>query len=81
MVAYKDKVERMTPEQLAEFILKDRICKNCKWWKSFGNNVVQCENKTVLGYTVRVSFTFGTDSMCFEPSETFGCNQWEKRDE
>lgn len=31
MPAYKD-IERMTPQQLAEFILKDRICKNCKYW-------------------------------------------------
>lgn len=74
MPAYKDKVERMTPEQLAEFILKERVCKNCKWW-SLGGYCVKYE---INEYIQR----FGNGHYIkFEPPEIFGCTLWEKRDE
>ena len=63
--------ERTTPEQLAEFILKERICKNCKWWArlhgGMGDKYGQCRN----------------DLSSYPPEivtkEDFGCNQWEKK--
>jgi len=55
----------------------ERICRNCKWWKSFSNNITQCENKTVLKFTAQVNPMFGNYTMCFEPFGNFGCNQWE----
>ena len=51
MPAYKD-TERQTPEELAEFILKDRICDNCKFYspKLFDSvKGSECENKFLYG--------------------------------
>ena len=72
MPAYKD-AERMTPEQLAEFILKERICKNCKWWQmlspySYHGN---CKNYVVLEMVA--------DNTDFLATTLFGCNQWEAK--
>ena len=69
MPAYKDKVDRMSAQEFARFLLKDRICKNCKWWQVFDDGITvgfQCRNDKV---------------MIFEPPPGFGCNLWRNRDE
>ena len=62
MNSYKD-VERTSPEELAEFILKERTCKNCKHYYGFMDNL-ECKNPNII---------------VLDPSGTFGCNQWEKK--
>ena len=78
MPAYKD-AERMTPEQLAKFILKERVCKNCKW---FGEEdtyekekVLVCKNESMSGYTPR-EYPY---TLHLAPPPDFGCNQWEAK--
>lgn len=80
---------RMTPKQLSEwleyrgydvdFMLKDRTCKNCKWWERFklpsvnaGHGI--CENLYGGGGHVQ-------GGKNFIPPANFGCNLWEERDE
>ena len=72
MPSYKD-TERQTPEQLAEFILKERVCKNCKWWnksKITPPGMGICKNDVLIIYTNNAS---GLNT-----EKYFGCNQWEK---
>ena len=73
MPAYKD-VERQSPEELAEFILKERICKNCRWWErreTYMNGAFGiCEHTDMVGYVENT----------FEPHASFGCNQWKKKE-
>ncbi len=81
MPAYKDKVKRMTPKQFARYILsrdfpQECICKNCKWWVMEDEALARffsCHNSIVQGIP-RVPTPV-------VPPETFGCNQWEKKEE
>ena len=69
MEVYLSKIDiqkRMTPEQLAEFILKKRVCKNCKWNSNAGFDSRYCMAET----PVEIIGTY---------EETFSCNQWEKK--
>lgn len=55
----------------------DKICKNCKWWvienEECGNlNVI---DNIIIMSEIQVMFAFAPDR------NTFGCNQWEERDE
>ena len=70
MPAYKD-TERMTPEQLAEFILKERICENCKWWDRV--------DELDIGECLTVNYCHSYEDAVFKPQEDFGCNQWEDK--
>jgi len=65
MPAYKD-AERMTPEQLAEFILKERKCRNCKRL-IFHDGFCECVGSTPVEY-------INVDDI-----NIFGCNQWEAK--
>ena len=79
MPAYKD-TERQTPEQLAEFILKERVCKNCKWKKGeyeYLKEEFGCINGLVIVQVV--SDGMEVEASGFDPLDTFGCNQWKKK--
>jgi len=68
MPAYEDKVKRMTPQQFAEFLLKDRICKNCKWCDI---NKPKWPWGDCLNPKVDIASWVRYD---------FGCNQWEAKE-
>ena len=70
MPAYKD-TERQTPEQLAEFILKERVCKNCKWWDRV--------DELNIGECLTINYCHSYEDAVFKPQEDFGCNQWEAK--
>ena len=64
--------ERTTPEELAEFILKERVCRYCAWWLGTNETEIDaCHNKLVKIYA----------SKYFTPQGKFGCNQWKGKDE
>ena len=56
-----------------QLALKERICKNCKWWKRDGKFSWGGCNCWVVN-----SFMEGG---IIVPAESFGCNQWEVKDD
>ena len=68
MPSYKDE-ERMTPTRLAKFLLKDHICRNCKWiTEDLTGSTMICENR------LHKSYHIGN----FYPPQDHGCLLWEK---
>ena len=72
MPSYKDE-ERLSPTGLAKYLLKDHICKNCKWREWIDDNLM------VIDYPYCMN-NIDPQTGCFMniPSESFGCNKWEK---
>ena len=57
--------------QLAEFILKERVCKNCKWFHP-ADIYFFCDSGRVPFIEQGLGFTD-------EEIEYWGCNQWETK--
>ena len=70
MPSYKDS-ERLSPKGLAKFILKDQVCKNCKYTRADKTG-----STIVCSHILLISFISG----CFYPPQDFGCNLFEKED-
>lgn len=73
---------RVFVQSFAKTILENQTCKNCKWWancryeylvEEFG-----CTNELVNSQVVADGME--VEASGFDPEETFGCNQWKKRE-
>lgn len=73
-------MKRMTPKAFAKFLLKEQICKNCKWWDVVrinemddSENYYPCDNYIISTYMPFMGHVF-------MPQGSFSCSQWEKKE-
>ena len=71
MPAYKD-IVRQTPKGFAKFLLKDEVCKHCRFWE-------RIEGMSYYGHCLNSSVNnFLTLPALLRVPDYFGCNKWDK---